>query len=160
MDDKNETLYNQLRDVLAATGRVVRTHDDVLTWVRRLVSIEQGARKCMPLNSSETLSGNFTGCFAEAVRIAAHESIQRSPLNAEVAALKAELAEAMKKPVKPVKQPTAAAIKERKKKVDSLFRDLLSTAMIKEQTVFLTPSFKKAMYEEAKLIVGFLESQE
>jgi hypothetical protein len=160
MDDKNQTLYDQLRDVLAAPGRTLRTQDDVLTWVRRLVSIEQGARKCMPLNSSETLSGNFIGCFAEAVRHAAHEAIQRSPLNAEVTALKAELAEAMKTTVKPVKQPTAAAVKERKKKVDSLFRDLLSTAMINEQTVFITPTIKKAVYAQAKQIINFLESQE
>ncbi len=159
--NKDETLFFQLRDILALPGARAMTHDQVMARVRNLVSIEQGARKCMPLNPPDALAGNFTGCFAEAVRIAAHEAVQRSPLNAEVTALKAELAEAVKKTT--TKPPSSGAIKERKKKVESIFRELLITAgagsNMVNSTVKTNEANLKHYYTQAEAIVKFLESQ-
>lgn len=153
--DKNETLFNQLQEILALPGARLTTHDQVFERVRKLVSLEQGARKCMPLNTPDQLAGNFSGCFAEAVRIAAHEAIQRSPLNAEVTALKAELAEAMKKQT-PAKPPSAGAIKEQKKKVESMFRELFVCSM--PLYLKLTDVQLQTCYAQAKIIVEFLEA--
>lgn len=160
-NEKNQALFYQLQDILALPGARAITHDQVFTRVRNLVSIEQGARKCMPLNAPDQLAGNFTGCFAEAVRIAAHEAVQRSPLHAEVTALKAELAEAVKKTT--TKPPSAGAVKERKKKVESIFRELLITAgagtVMINSTVKTNETNLKHYYFQAEAIVRFLEDQ-